>query len=67
VTFDATKSKDADGTIVSYKWREGNTLLSTKAVFSKSDFSIYTHTITLSVTDNDGKVGLDTVKITVNL
>ncbi|ADV46072.1 immunoglobulin-like domain-containing protein [Nitratifractor salsuginis] len=66
VTLDASKSTDSDGRIVSYRWTEGNTTLSTKSRFTKSDFTVGTHTVTLTVTDDDGASASDGVLITVN-
>ncbi|MDD2791032.1 MAG: PKD domain-containing protein [Sulfurimonas sp.] len=65
VTLNASASSDTDGTIVSYLWKEGDTFLSTDSSFSKSDFSAAAHTITLTVTDNNGGTATDTVVITV--
>jgi len=66
VTLDASGSSDSDGTISSYAWKEGSTVLSTSASFSKSDFTVGVHTITLTVTDNDGATDSDTVVVTVS-
>jgi len=64
VTLNGTGT-DADGTIVSYLWTEGATTLSAVASFSKNDFSVGTHTLTLTVTDDDGLTSTDTVVITI--
>ncbi|QOY52619.1 DUF1566 domain-containing protein [Candidatus Sulfurimonas baltica] len=66
VTLDATASSDSDGTIASHEWKDGTTVLSTAVSFSKSDFTVGTHTITLTVTDNGGATATDTVVVTVN-
>jgi surface protein len=66
VTLDGNASSDSDGSIVSYSWAEGSTVLSTNSSFSKSDFSVGTHTITLTVTDDDGATSTDDVIVTVN-
>ena len=66
VTLDASSVVDVDGEIVSYEWKEGETLLSTEVSFSKSDFAVGNHDITLTVTDNDGMVTVEEVLITVN-
>jgi len=66
VTLDASGSSDSDGTISSYEWKEDTTtVLSTSSSFSKSDFTVGTHTITLSVTDNDGATASDKVVVRV--
>lgn len=64
VTLNASASTD-DGSITSYVWKEGSTTLSTSVSFSKNDFSIGTHVITLIVTDNDGLKSVDTVNIEI--
>ena len=65
VTLDARNSIDSDGTIVSYEWKEGNTILSTNSVFSKSNFLVGTHTITLTVIDDMNQSSTDIVVITI--
>ena len=64
VTLDASLSTD-DGSIVSYEWKEGSTVLSTAESFVKSDFSVGTHTVTLTVEDNIGQTKTDTVLVTI--
>jgi len=66
VTLDTSASSDSDGYIASYSWSDGTNVLSTNVSFTKSDFSVGTHKITLTVTDNDGATSTDTVTITVN-
>jgi len=66
VTLDGRNSSDADGFIVSYEWYEGTTLLSTNPVDSIS-FTVGEHLITLRVTDNDGYVDTDDVRIIITL
>ena len=39
ISLSASGSSDSDGTIVSYKWTENGTILSTEQSFNKSDFS----------------------------
>ena len=57
-------SDDLDGNITSYSWKEGTTLLSSSRDFSYT-FPTGNHTITLTVTDNDGATASDTVQVTV--
>ena len=64
VTLNASGSSD-DGSIVSYDWKEGLTVLSTSSSFVKSDFTVGTHTVTLTVTDDIGQTKTDTVVITI--
>jgi RHS repeat-associated protein len=65
VTLDASDSRDPDGDIVSYEWREGDSILSTEASFVKNDLDFGSHTLTLTVKDNDGLSGSDTVIIRI--
>lgn len=64
IELDASKSNDEDGEIVSYKWREGTTLLGEgeKLVVN---LSLGVHTITLTVEDNFGLTHTDEVGITI--
>ena len=64
-SLDGSASSDSDGTITAWLWKEGSTTLSTSQSFSKNDFSVGVHTITLEVTDNDGASDSDTVVITI--
>ena len=64
VTVDGSSSSDADGSIVSYAWREGETVLASEAIASVW-FAVGTHVVTLSVTDDRGATDTDTVTITV--
>ena len=61
----AGSGSDSDGTVVSYAWTEGGTLLSSSTSFSYTPTTIGSHTLTLTVTDNLGATGSDTVTITV--
>ncbi len=65
VTLDGTGSSDSDGSITSYVWTEGGSQIATGANPSVS-FSVGTHNVTLTVTDNDGATDTDDVVITVN-
>lgn len=64
VTLDASGSTD-NSAIKSYEWKDGNTLLSNAANFTKTDFTVGTHNITLTVTDDAGKTSIDEVIITL--
>ncbi len=64
VTLDGSGSSDGDGTIVSYEWTEGATVLGTVAIIDPS-LAIGTHAVTLTVTDNGGATASDDVVITV--
>jgi RHS repeat-associated protein len=65
VILDAQASYDVDGNINSYLWSEGNNTLSTQVTFSKSDFTLGVHTLTLMVTDNDGLSSSSSITITI--
>jgi len=65
VMLTGINSQDSDGSIVSYLWKEGNTTLDNAISFGKDDFDVGEHTITLTVTDNDGATNSDTVIVTV--
>ena len=66
VNFDGSGSADADGTIDSYIWTtEDDTEIATTATFSKNDFTVGTHTITLTVTDDNGATHSADVTITL--
>ena len=56
---------DEDGTITSYQWKEGSTILANTASFTYTPTTVGTHTLTLTVTDNDGDIATDSVVITV--
>ena len=66
VAFNGSSSFDSDGTIVSYEWKNGSNILSNSISFSSNDLNIGVHTITLTVTDNEGLKGSDDIIITVN-
>jgi len=57
---------DSDGTITSFIWKEGNTLLANSASFSYTPTTIGTHTLTLTVTDNDGASSSDSINVFVS-
>ena len=65
VTLNGSASSDPDGSIVSYEWREGTTVIGTVASPSVW-LNVGTHTLTLQVTDNTGESSTDTVLVTVN-
>jgi hypothetical protein len=65
IKLDASGSSDPDGSIESYKWVEDGVELSTRKSFNKI-FDAGRHEITLSVTDDFGDTGEDTLEILVN-
>ena len=64
VALDASASYDPDGDIDTYEWKEGDTVLGTGEMIIH-DFTVGTHTVTLTVTDNDNLSNTDEVIITV--
>jgi len=66
VSFDGSLSSDSEGSIVSYEWKEGNTILSTEMMFSKNDLAVGVHNITLIVTDDKGLTSFDNILVTIN-
>ncbi|PWQ94300.1 DUF1566 domain-containing protein [Leucothrix arctica] len=65
ITFNAGNSSDSDGSITSYEWKEGGTVLSNSISFTKNDLSVGTHEIYLTVTDNEGATSTDSLTVTV--
>jgi len=65
VTLNGSNSYDPDGgTIVSFVWSEGGVQIATGASASVS-FAVGSHTVTLTVTDDEGTTATDTVTIVV--
>ena len=64
VTLDGSASTD-EGTITSWDWTEGVTPLGSGETLNHV-FAVGTHTVTLTVTDNDGATNTDDVIITVD-
>lgn len=64
VNIDGTGSYDEDGSISSYQWKEGSTVLSTEPK-PQLNLGVGIHTITLVVTDNEGAEGSDSVTISI--
>ena len=64
VTLDGSTSFDSDGNIITYVWMLDNVEIATEATPTIT-LPVGIHEITLTVTDDDGAVGTDTVTITV--
>ena len=57
---------NSNANIVTWLWEdEDSNPLSTERIFNKSDFSLGTHTIKLTVTDSEGATASDTRELTV--
>jgi hypothetical protein len=65
VTLDGSGSFDSDGTITSYQWLENGTLIGT-GVNPTLSFVVGTHTVTLTVTDNDNATHSNDTTVIVN-
>jgi PKD repeat protein len=65
IHFDGLASIDADGTIVSYSWNFGDGSMADGATVSHVYGDIGSYTVTLTVTDNDGGIGVDTLTVNV--
>jgi len=65
VSLNANLSND-DGYISSYVWTENDIILSSESSFSKNDFTVGEHIITLTVTDNQGVSTTDTLIVRVD-
>ena len=55
----------SNGNIVTYIWKEGDKILSNEMSFTKDDFTVGTHIITLTVTDNNNASSTDSITVIV--
>jgi len=65
ITFDASSSYDPDGEIVSYQWDFGDSSTVAGMIVTHSYASEESYTVTLTVTDNDGKTDIATKTVNV--
>lgn len=64
VTLDGTGSSDSDGSIASYEWSNGGSMIATGAN-PDVELSHGTYTVTLTVTDDDDDADTDDVEIDI--
>ena len=62
-SFDGTASADSDGTIAGYQWDFGDGAVSTGATATHA-YMAGQHTVTLTVTDNEGAMGTRSQNVT---
>ena len=67
VTFDASASTDVDGTIISYDWDFGDTMVGTGMNTTHTYALAGTYMVTLTVTDDTGATNMATTNITINV
>lgn len=65
VTLSAADSVDADGTIASATWRIGNRIIATGLTPAALRLPVGTHDIVLTVTDNEGRTGTDSLRVVI--
>jgi len=65
ISFDASASTDADGVIVSYSWDFGDGTTADGATVSHVYGDVGSYIVTLTVTDDFGDTGVDTLTVTV--
>jgi len=66
IILDGSGSTDPDGTIVSWVWTDDLEDTIPDDEVTMATLSVGEHTITLTVTDNDGSIDTDTISVTVN-
>jgi hypothetical protein len=64
ITLDGSNSTDTDGSIVSYDWTANSVTVPATAQPTVS-FPVGSHVVTLTVTDDEGATGTDTVTVIV--
>ncbi len=64
VTLDGSASNDPDGSIVDYTWTKGSTVLGTGATATVA-LTHGSHTVVLTVTDDDGATGTTTITVVI--
>ncbi len=64
VTLDGSGSLDPDGTIQAYEWKENGMILGSSDILTL-EFGLGSHTVTLTVTDNQGATDSDSTEVNV--
>jgi hypothetical protein len=64
LVLDGCGSFDPDGTVQSYEWKEGGEVLGNDALL-KHEFTLGAHTVSLTVTDDQGAAASDTALVRV--
>ncbi len=62
----SANAKDIDGKVVKYEWKEDTKLLSTSASFAYKQEEVGSHTITLTITDDQDATATDRVVVHVD-
>jgi len=65
VQLDGAGSMDSDGVLLTHIWTEGPTTVA-RGIAPAASIALGSHTITLTVTDEDGLTDVDTVQIDIN-
>jgi len=66
VAFDGSASSDPDGTILSYLWNFGDGNTAEGVTVSHVYDAVGSYTVTLTVTDDQGSAGVDTLAVNVS-
>ena len=67
VSFDASASYDPDGAIVGYEWDFGDETKGTDMTTTHTYTKPGTYIVTLSVRDDEGNIGTDTMTVTITV
>ena len=65
IKFNGSKSFDLDGTITSYSWDFGDGTTGNGSIIKHAYFSSGVYTVTLTVTDDEGRTGTNQTSITI--
>jgi nitrous oxidase accessory protein len=65
IMFNGTKSYDLDGTIINYLWNFGDGTTGNGSRLPHTYYSNGTYTVTLTVTDDQGRVGINQTSVSV--